>query len=41
MNPSGDFLSGARIVLVEDDGDIARLNQQRVNVHDEEESARA
>ena len=23
MNPSGDFLSGARIVLVEDDGDIA------------------
>jgi amidophosphoribosyltransferase len=23
------------------DGDIARLNQQRVNVHDEEESARA
>ena len=31
MNPSGDFLSGARIVLVEDDGDIARLIVQTLS----------
>ena len=31
MNPSGDFPSGARIVLVEDDGDIARLIVQTLS----------
>ena len=31
MNPSGDFLSGASIVLVEDDGDIARLIVQTLS----------